>query len=80
MKLTRTQKELLRRLEAGEKIERGAHDQFRWNADGKTCSRTARRLHSARLIRCIFTTTGMSDVQLTEAGIRVLEADGRKIS
>lgn len=76
-KLTDYQRNTLRAISEGQVMLRGKLDRYWWESTDTLCSAVARRLKSKGLIKTVYLNSVRDRVELTVAGIQVIEGEGQ---
>ncbi|MEB6632762.1 hypothetical protein [Kluyvera cryocrescens] len=76
-KLTDYQRNTLRAISEGQVMLRGKFDRYWWGSNNTLCSAVARRLKSKGLIKTVYLNSIRDRVELTSAGIQVIEGEGQ---
>lgn len=76
-KLTDYQRNTLRAISEGQVMLRGKFDRYWWESTDTLCSAVARRLKSKGLIKTVYLNSIRDRVELTAAGIQVIEGEGK---
>lgn len=76
-KLTDYQRNTLRAIGEGQVMLRGRFDRYWWESTDTLCSAVARRLKSKGLIKTVYLNSVRDRVELTAAGIQVIEGEGQ---
>lgn len=76
-KLTDYQRNTMRAISEGQVMLRGRFDRYWWESTDILCSAVARRLKSKGLIKTVYLNSIRDRVELTAAGIQVIEGEGQ---